>query len=466
MQNTNLESQVIEPDVAAEEYLAVLLATDRDSRDQISETVPQEMFASPLARRIADAVYGLMAEQIEVDDVSLIDRLQELASKCKRSIEEGSSPEISLGLLRQHPVSSENAAHYIARVRENFDKQLLFNNLQRFKSELICKPDNYQLFRAKLEDEILKDRFLDPVKTVTIYETLQSIHEAKKSGGIGYSWGIDKRLDELTGGIVPGRYYAVGGLKKTGKSRFGLSVISELVGNLIAERRIPCLIVSLEMSADQVNRILLSRQANVDSRLLGTQYISALQLSQLDTAANIVDDWPLQVVDSPGMTIEQITSHIRRQSRKGVKVVLLDYLQRIDIPNKGDSRATAIQKAVNQLADAARKYNVALIALSQLANRAEFEDQPTVGDFKESGGIAEACDCAIILHNHDRTPGEKTHLFDIGIPVQRFGASGMKVTVKHDLRISRFYSIKTNLVESYCEKCGQSVPLQSGEAVS
>lgn len=125
-----------------------------------------------------------------------------------------------------------------------------------------------------------------------------------------------------------------------------------------------------------------------------------------------------------------------------------------------------IQKAVNQLADAARKYNVALIALDNSPNRAEFEDQPTVGDFKESGGIAEACDCAIILHNHDRTPVEKTHLFDIGVKVQRFGASGMKVTVKHDLRISRFYSIKTNLVESYCEKCGQSVPLQSGEAVS
>lgn len=333
------ESQVIEPDVAAEEYLAVLLATDRDARDQISETVPQEMFVSPLARRVANAVYGLMAEQIEVDDVSLIDRLQELASKCKGSIEEGSSPEISLGLLRQHPVSSENAAHYIARVRENFDKRLLFDNLQRFKSELICKPDNYQLFRAKLEDEILKDRFSDPVRTVTIYETLQSIHEASNPGGIGYSWGIDKRLDELTGGIVPGRYYVVGGLKKTGKSRFGLSVISELVGNLIAERRIPCLIVSLEMSADQVNRILLSRQANVDSRSLGTQYISALQLSQLDTAANIIEDWPLQVVDNPGMTIEQIISYIRRQSRKGVKVVLLDYLQRIDIPNKGDSRA-------------------------------------------------------------------------------------------------------------------------------
>jgi replicative DNA helicase len=89
---------------------------------------------------------------------------------------------------------------------------------------------------------------------------------------------------------------------------------------------------------------------------------------------------------------------------KGAKVVFIDYLQRMNIPNEGDSRATAIQKTTAMIADCAKEFNVAIIFLSQLANRAEGQ-MAMLGDLKESGGIAENVDCILILNNLDRIEG-------------------------------------------------------------
>ena len=113
--------------------------------------------------------------------------------------------------------------------------------------------------------------------------------------------------------------------------------------------------------------------------------------------------------------------------KKGVKVVFIDYLQRLNIPNDGDTRATAIQKTTAMLADCAKEFNVAIIFLSQLANRAEGQ-MAGVADLKESGGIAENVDCILILNNLDRIEGnygeKKTNQIWISVE-QRSGESAL-----------------------------------------
>lgn len=147
------------------------------------------------------------------------------------------------------------------------------------------------------------------------------------------------------------------------------------------------------------------------------------------------------IIDTtPGLSVSQVRSKIWKASKQGVKVVFLDYLQRMSIRlENGSNYATAVSKTVAQLADIAKQYNMALIFLSQLANRAEGE-QADISHLKDSGGIAEGVDCVVILNNQDRINRnyyEKMNEVWISVE-QRSGSSGM-VKCMVDLAKATYY---------------------------
>jgi len=429
---TEKTDQQLAPDETAEDYLAALLVKDEDCRERIVDSIRLEMFQTRIAHAIFAAVSDLMVENLSVDQMSLAESLKKYVD----------DPAVTLELINGLSVSPENVDHYIERVQTRWHALRTFALCVEMQDKLCgCDSDMVKLI-AEFEDKLLLDDMCSQQQQHTFTEAANLVRQAKLDGGLGYSWGIPL-LDIKTRGIIPGRYTVIGGLKKSGKTLFAVNTVAELVGN----QNVPCLIFSLEMSFDGIAWALLSRQANVDSALLGTDRINNVQISEIEQQAEKIDtNWPIYIDSRKGITVEQITAAIRRHVRKGVKVVVIDYLQRIDIPNLSDNRATAIQKAVNKLADAAAKYDVALLVLSQLANRAEFQRRPTVADFKESGGITEACDCALLLHNVDRAEShfkeeDKTRRLEIIVAFQRVGESGLQVDVTHDLKTAHFYEI-------------------------
>jgi len=430
-----MDNYQIEPDHTAEGYLAALLVKDADCREKIVDSLRLEMFLTELPHSVFAAICDLMVEDVAVDQVSLEDRLTKFID----------NPAVVIQLVNDQVVLPDNVDHYIKRVWQNWRKSTIFNTCQEMQGKLTEDDGDFDKVIAEFEDKVLQSGDGKQQIQHIFTEAADLADQARKSGGLGYSWGLPK-LDKYTRGIIPGCYYAIGGLKKTGKTLFGINTIAELVGS----QKVPCLVFSLEMSATAIAWALLSRQTKIDSAQFGTRYLDDDQMARIHTAAITIEtDWPLYIDSRKGLSVEQIIASIRRHVRKGVKVVLIDYLQRIDIPNRSDNRATAIQKAINKLADAAAKYDVALLILSQLANRAEFGNKPTVGDFKESGGITEACDCALLLDNIDRTEGnfktaDRTRKFDIIIALQRIGESGTNAHFRHDLKTAHFYEIEKN----------------------
>ena len=146
----------------------------------------------------------------------------------------------------------------------------------------------------------------------------------------------------------------------------------------------------------------------------------------------------IHIYTKPWMSFIQVKNIIRREANKGIQVVFIDYLQRMNIENNSDTRATAIQKTTAMIADCAKEFEVAIIYLSQLANRAE-NQIATVGDLKESGGIAENVDCILILNNLDRiernTGDKRKNQVHISVE-QRSGESALikcRIELQHNL---------------------------------
>lgn len=252
----------------------------------------------------------------------------------------------------------------------------------------------------------------------------------------GWSWGLSL-LDRLTGGIENEKTYVIGALKKTGKTRFMVDIIHSLF-----EQKKKCMIFSLEMSARALQQFILCRFAKVTTNVFKLKLADSkalkLKISEtLPILANNVD--MIKIIDEPGLTVNEVIEKIKRVRSLGIDVVFLDYLQRLSLPD--ENRAYGLQEVVAKLADCAREENLSIIFLSQLANRAE-NRIATIADLKESGGIGENVDCALIMNNMDRIQGiyeqEKKTNSILTIIEQRSGESG-SVKMQAKLATCEFY---------------------------
>lgn len=256
----------------------------------------------------------------------------------------------------------------------------------------------------------------------------------------GFSWGIND-LDLWTSGIVIPRVYVIGGLKKSGKTRFLISTIKTL-----HIQEIPTVFVSMEMPAYEVTKLIHASFTGFnDLRFRSSSKIKSEELEQFRNVK--IDEKIFGLECKAGLKLEQILSRIRRYSKMGFKVIMIDYLQRIS--HDRNRQAQELEDISIRLADASRQNNVALILLSQLNAMGERE-VPNMGHLKGSGGIGEAADVIFLFDNlYRRTKDEKDkNKIDIYIE-QRHGDSG-KVELYADLGSCTFRDLAAhNQVEDY-----------------
>jgi len=270
-------------------------------------------------------------------------------------------------------------------------------------------------------------KFINPV------EITQKIDEnMKKDAGLeGYTWGLTD-LDYFTSGIVVPRMIVIGGLKKTGKSRFIINTRFHLY-----QKKIPSVFLSLEMPPYEVTKLTYSRFAGVpDTHFRSIGYMQPDEKNSYEKVKRELD-WnllPTECINS--VSVNQVLQRIRMYSRIYKNpIIFIDYLQRIK--HDRNKQATELEQISNAIADATRNYGVSIILLAQLANIAEREE-PNIGHLKGSGGIGEASDCIILLDNiFRRTKNDKDKgKFKIVID-QRYGDSGI-IKIMSDLGTSTF----------------------------
>lgn len=260
---------------------------------------------------------------------------------------------------------------------------------------------------------------------------IEKANRVETLGCYGYSWGLPK-LDYITGGIESGKTYVVGATKKSGKTKFVINTIHAL-----HEKGVRSLFLSLEMNGEAVVKELISRFKEINNSDL-KRNLSEQTFHKIKSFQSSISN--IEIDTEAFLNILQLRYKVRHASQMGVKVVFIDYLQRMDFQQRGTALnfATLVSQAVAQIADIAKEFNVAIVFLSQLANRVDSE-QASIADLKDSGGIAEGVDCILILNNQDRIKKEyerKTNEIWISIE-QRSGSSGMIKCIV-DLSISKY----------------------------
>ena len=112
----------------------------------------------------------------------------------------------------------------------------------------------------------------------------------------GLATGFDD-LDRMTSGFQPSDFIIIAGRPSMGKTAFALN-IAKYAG---VEDHKRVLVLSLEMSKEQLVQRLLCAEAKVDSHKVRTGYLDPRDWTRLTNAAGRLAEAPVYIDDSPAL---------------------------------------------------------------------------------------------------------------------------------------------------------------------
>jgi replicative DNA helicase len=158
--------------------------------------------------------------------------------------------------------------------------------------------------------------------------------------------------------------------------------------------------ITIEMTRRAIFTRIVAHETYIDSRCIRNGELSDLDLQRVADVSSKILDLPLMLIDNIN-TIDAITATIRDYtSRLGIKLWVIDYLQRIK-SKASKERRIQIGDISSDLADTAKIMDVPIILLSQVKR---FAGKISMSDLKESGDI-EANAHKIILLSEGDDPG-------------------------------------------------------------
>lgn len=278
-------------------------------------------------------------------------------------------------------------------------------------------------------------------KTQTTAEILDDI-DKEDAEGVGNKYiptGFNKLDNLINGGLHSKQLCIIGARPSVGKTTIAQNVIL----NASKEGK-KCLFISLEVDKRNVMYKFLSNMKSINSWKIQKKSLNQSEIIALQEAKEELREMKICVNDSSSLNVNQIKQIIKNQiDRNPVDLVVIDYIQIIkgeDMRNKNESMM--IKENTTALKSIAKQFDIPILALAQI-NRKAVEGQnqePTINDFKSSGGIEEDADIAIILHrdrNEDKKDGYFADSGKLIIAKNRHGRTG-EVNIMIDGNFGRF----------------------------
>ncbi len=189
-------------------------------------------------------------------------------------------------------------------------------------------------------------------------------------------------LDKMTVGLQPGDLVIVAGRPSMGKTTLAVNIAE----NAAIERKVPAAIFSMEMSAEALTMRMISSLGRVSQAHLRTGALSAEDWPRITSATEVLSQAPIYIDETAALTPTEIRARARRLKReKGLGLIVVDYLQLMQVPGTKENRATEISEISRSLKALAKELQLPVIALSQLNRSVEqrVEKKPVMSDLRE-----------------------------------------------------------------------------------
>jgi replicative DNA helicase len=163
-------------------------------------------------------------------------------------------------------------------------------------------------------------------------------------------------------------------------------------------------IFSMEMPAAQLAMRMMASLGRIDQHKIRTGRLSDDDWPRLTSAVGMLSEVKLFIDDTPALTPGELRSRCRRLKREhGLDMVIIDYLQLMQVPGTKENRATEISEISRGLKALAKELNVPVVALSQLNRSLEQRPnkRPQMSDLRESGAIEQDADVIVFIYRDE-----------------------------------------------------------------
>ena len=242
--------------------------------------------------------------------------------------------------------------------------------------------------------------------------------QGRKSGIVT---GIEA-FDELTDGLQFGEQTIIGARPSQGKTALATTIIHKVC----LTDKIPTLVVTLEMSIHSLCRRILANHCRFPLGDIRAGRFTPLDFERFSRFNALLNSSPIFFMDAiSGTDSARICTNIKRLAKaSGVKLVVIDYLQKIQAVGKFEKRTYEVAQVSGALKAAAVESGVALLTLAQLNREPEQQKgrAPRLSDLADSGQIERDGDCIGLLErNWEQGQGHQARLH---IAKQRDGDIG------------------------------------------
>ncbi|KAA2286358.1 replicative DNA helicase [Arenimonas fontis] len=256
-------------------------------------------------------------------------------------------------------------------------------------------------------------------------------------------------LDEMTAGLQPSDLIILAARPAMGKTTLALNIAE--YGALKTRKAVA--VYSMEMSASQLAFRLISSIGRVNATRLRTGQLEDEDWSRVNMAIKMLSEVRIFIDDTPALSPEVLRAKARRIKREhDLGLIVIDYLQLMQVPGSQENRATEISEISRSLKALAKELNVPVIALSQLNRSLESrtDKRPVMADLRESGAIEQDADIIMFIYRDEYYHKDSADkgLAEVIIGKQRNGPTGT-VKLKFFGEYTRFDNLARDSVGSF-----------------
>ena len=389
-------------DLEIEEVVLGALMLEKNAYSIVCDILSPDCFYDNANAKIYEAIQALGAKQRPIDMLTVTEQLRN-----NGTLDEAGGP-VRISTLTSRVTSAANveyharivAQKYLARELISFSSQIgtlafdesidVYDLMQEAEGKL------FEISKKTLKRDVTQ---IDPI----INEAIAKIQDAanRDSGLSGLQTGF-RAIDKVTSGWQNSDLIIIAARPAMGKTALVLSMAK----NMAVDYNIPVAFFSLEMSNLQLVNRLISNVCSLKSETIKSGQLQPQEWDNLMSRVKNLYSAPLYVDDTPSLSVFELQTKARRLvSEKGVKIIIIDYLQLMNASGmKFGSREQEVSTISRSLKQLAKELDIPIIALSQLNRSVEQRGddrngkRPQLSDLRESGAIEQDADIVCFIH--------------------------------------------------------------------
>lgn len=380
----------------AEQAVLGAIILDSTVFDKVLEYVKTPEFFYVALHKI---IFATMSEMINfgmaIDFITLLEKLKQ-----NKVFDEATGKTYLMDLINNCP-SISNAEAYAQVIADKYNTRRLITASREIIEDATSGAEDPSVLIDSAEQKIFdirqgnERRGLEKINSVILqtFDRLDALNSATDDTLKPIPTGIGD-LDRMITGLNRSDLILLAARPGMGKTSFALNIAR----NAACQSKKTVAFFSLEMSKEQLASRLLSTEALISGTTLRTGKLSEEEWSRLIPASDILSKTELYLDDTPGITITEMKSRLRRL--KKLDLVIIDYLQLMASGKRIENRVQEISEITRNLKILAKEMNVPVITLSQLSRASEqrTDHRPQLSDLRDSGSIEQDADIVLFLY--------------------------------------------------------------------